>query len=519
MSNHIQEYKMQINALEVLKKHADRQDDITYLVNDRMKSYFCQFLSLYPCLEVNDFSYYSHPLFDCATSINHETYLSNIGSMFLVCGAISSALCGKIKIKINENWTESAIDQIVQFAVSGQRKSACLNRIMKPFSKFENKINTKYRDECFEERKLYADKIFMEANREIIRNFFNNGNLKCEDIERGFEYIKSNIHAKNQFIGKYKNNVSLRYCGGTICGLEKAMIMNGGYSLIINSEGGLFLNLVNNGGELILKSHTQEVYIRDTAHRRIEIPNPSLSIVICTQPAIANNLYSNQYIKDVGLLNRFMPFFHFQNYPSKKLIQRYSTEEYDKKIEMLLNRFYTQDINEERAIMQIEAGANELINQFQQEINILITNHKYMSGWLAKLPGQAARFACDIHCWNNVDDPLLSNITHKEMEFAILLAKASIYHAEFAFADTGIIALMDGELIISKLQNINNYSRMKFMNNPISETAFSRMTGLSHQRVRNALKYLEHNNYLSLIETHTGTCKVAITPNIFNVKI
>lgn len=182
-------------------------------------------------------------------------------------------------------------------------------------------------------------------------------------------------------------------------------------------------NLTCDCSELLLKGHTHEFYLRDTSYKQCIIPYPSLSIAILAQLSIAAKLYSNETLKDVGLLNRLVPYFHWSLFESYIPEIRSIIEEYNWKIKLLKEKFYTQDLNKERATICIDNTAMGHIQNFQNEIFELRNKFQFMSGWLSKLAGQAIRFACDVHCWNYASDPLTSYITQDEVKIGIEIGK------------------------------------------------------------------------------------------------
>lgn len=505
----------QVTEAKQYEKLSSEMKDFKHLALKQREMYANQIMGLFPDLDDFSFEYANHELFDCALYMCNDTYLSVQGIIPLICSGVSAATCGKVEIEVSEGWLEAGVDQVVEFADSGMRKTACIARIEEPFRKFEKAMNKNIAED--EEKANVGSSAYRKANKIIIAEMSTDGTLSLDALNSGYNKIKNNLKTVGQFVGDKRKAVRTIYKDGTIIGLEKVMRLNGGFAFIINAEGG-FLNKLGSGcPELILKGHTHESYSRDTAYVNNIIPYPSLSICNLAQMSIASKIYAVKNLKAVGFVNRLIPYFHMNNFLPSLSVQSSFQEKYNNIIEMLLNRFYSQDMNEDRIIVHIESGSLGLIDSLSNEVPTIKRNCPWMSEWLSKLPGQAIRFSWDVHCWNCACDPLASCITREELAMGIWVARISIPHASFAFSENGLCAFMDALTVIEALQSIpNNYSRLKFINSPIDASVIRKMTGLPFKRLRMALVYLENSGILSMVENPNGNTLLTINPKLLS---
>ena len=293
------------------------------------------------------------------------------------------------------------------------------------------------------------------------------------------------------------------------------MIENGGHVSMINSEGDFLIGIDRKAAELLLKGHTGEPYSRVVHGRKCIIPHPTLTIANLAQPSIAFEVYTNKNLREVGFLNRLMPYFHQSQQLNFNSVNKSLQELYCNIILSLLSRFYTQNIHNEREVVRVHQDAQIIIDNFQNEIWDLKIKFPYMSGWLSKLTAQAVRFACAVHCWNSADDPVASCITREEIELGIIIARFSIDAAKFIFSELGLSAYVDAKTIADWLASMQEPKvRNQFACNPIPVSTVGKLTGLRGKRLRRALKYMEGYGWLAMLEKPNGRCWI-----VFNTRL
>lgn len=222
-----------INGLMNYNKCANEYADYNYLAQRNYELSIREMKLLWPNFHEDLSEFFGFPLYYCASQICRETYLSPLGVLPLVCSCISSALCGIVDITVHDGWHEAAVDQVVGFAPSGSRKSACIAKLEYPFIELEKEMNEEFRNEEIKEKIKFAKKSCNAANKIKIQECAENGTISIEDLKQRFLDIKRNISIADEFIGSLKHETRFTYKNGTIRGLEKIMALNGGHALLI----------------------------------------------------------------------------------------------------------------------------------------------------------------------------------------------------------------------------------------------------------------------------------------------
>lgn len=460
--------------------------------------------------------------FDEAIFLTQDTELNITGAYLALAGLISCALWGRVVVKVHETCQEPAVDYIIQYAESGMRKTAFMERLIYPIQETENTIN----NNCG----IYANR-----GKKIYLSYFQEGIIRksiykqLEELEINLSKVNKELEAVgNQWeeLEKMKNEMSeegakLICKGGTWKGIERSMQTQGGTQAILSSDSNFLVNLFMEPCDIFLQAHTQEKYNRVTHRKVIEIPRPALPMVLLTQPSQAKILYKNEKIKLNGLLNRMIPFFHTRHgFSSEKIVDSKCHQIFINKVKTLLSKFFSQNHDANRLVLNLDDRAKKLLYDFEKEISNSIELAKWGEGWLSKLHGQAIRFAADIHCWNNPTDPGAKIISDVEMNQGIYLARCAMPHACFAFSPFGLCTMYDAKRILSSLYRINDLlAQNNILFRGTSSLDIARRTGISHERAKNGLRYLENCNYLIAYDDGSPTLRIALHPRIFYEKI
>ena len=79
-----------------------------------------------------------------ANSLSRMTGLDALGICYALLGAVSIATWGRVTIKLNSHWSESAVNMLLQVSPSGTRKSALARELRMPFDQYCAKVNEGY---------------------------------------------------------------------------------------------------------------------------------------------------------------------------------------------------------------------------------------------------------------------------------------------------------------------------------------------------------------------------------------
>jgi len=169
---------------------------------------------------------------------------------------------------------------------------------------------------------------------------------------------------------------------------------------------------------------------------------------------------------------------------------------YDAVMIRLLSMYYTQNSSPQRYVINVEADASKLIQDFEEEIkfDIIPDMHGSVAASLKKMHGLAVRFACAFHALLH-DIPHEASINAYEMSIGISVARNLIDHFEFAHDPRGLPAYLIAKQILDNILSRREDKRHKIGQVWDVENIRSRL-GLSAVAATNALKLLEACNWI-----------------------
>lgn len=485
----------------------------------------CIPLSTPTCFSQTDIDFKDENLYRVANVFAYDcdSKLDFIGGLYASCGMISCALWGQLEVNypLNYDHMAPAIDYIIQFAPSGSRKSNMIEKLIKPMSIFANAYNDNLRATRYSEKENLKRSVLSLRKKLFI--------VDCAKRSLNGEMdVASCLAACDAFCDELPEN-EIRYFGpilpfateSTIAGLEKWMLAQGGTQAIATADGDSIAKLILSESDLLLKAFCHERYTRNTYTKCIDICRPSIPMVITLQPNRGIKLYRNERLLANGFLNRLMPYFHVRRNIGNILHCDYGwLDIFNERITKIFKFFYTQrQANPKIISVEYTKHTISKFESFKEEIAHYKDKYEFLSGWLAKLPDQALRFAADMHCWRHSDNPLEGSISEDELDMGITLAKVSISHAYFAFSPTGFIAYNDAQKILDNLRSITDFNiQNELLNIGTTLTGIKgRKIDISTERLKNALKVLSDHNYLVAIDTATDEWRIGFRQDFFKL--
>ena len=164
--------------------------------------------------------------------------------------------------------------------------------------------------------------------------------------------------------------------------------------------------------------------------------------------------------------------------------------------------FHTQDRGAKRHQVSVADGALSLIRSFEEEVRCDVIPYmpEAAEPCLRKAHGQAARFAWDIHAWNN-DQPHLYPINYEEMRQGINLVRVTFPHIGYAYDPCGLVACSTAQKILESLYRITDrWEQGKLIDDGIDSTTIQQRIGIKSKDVNNALRFLARHNYLAVYD-------------------
>ena len=468
-----------------------------------------------------------HGIRTTANYLSSVTGLQPLGIVYAILGAVSIATWGRVSIKLDDSWSEPAVDMLLQVSSAGTRKSSLASHLREPFDLFCAQLNETHeeRSRNAKEKKRLTAKATERRSRTIIEAALKEGAVLGQKNELAI--LQRAIDEAAQFncnlsqAVEISPRVQLLVDKATPFQLAATLSEQGECQGCITAEGNMVISKMvcsPESANLFLRGHTQEPYIYENAKRQINLTHPALPMINLVQPVVACKLYANDTLNENGVTARFIPFFHssVQN-ANLGLNVKDCLAIYRSKITSLLQIFHTQNKNADRYEVGVSPEALELVKEFEHDIrmNEIQRMPEAAAPCMLKGHGQAVRFAWDIHAWNN-EQPHLHLISAKEMQAGIDLVRASFTHINHAYSPSGLIAYSVARRIIESLIHINDsWERGKLITEGIDSTTLQQRVGSKSKEVNNALRLLEAHKYLAVYDDATNNLKVILHPNFY----
>lgn len=452
-----------------------------------------------------------HSIANTANCLSDVTGLQPLGIAYALLGAVSIATWGRVYIKLDEFWSEPAVDMIIQVSSAGTKKSSLTKNLRAPFDLFCAQLNENHeeRSQNAKEETRVAEKVTGRRSRKIIAAALEEGSTMGQKEE--LAVLQRAIGTIAQFnlnlmqTMKIPHRVQLLVDKGTSFQLAVALSEQGECQGCITAEGNMLLSKMISSQEaanLFLRGHTQEPYLYENAKKQINLAHPALPMINMVQPVVACKLYGNKSLNENGVTARFVPYFHHGAMLAPDGINLGGgLAAYNSKITKLLHLYHTQDKSAQRYEVGVTPEALELIKSFEAHIRCNVTPNMPEDAipCMLKAHGQAVRFAWDVHAWNN-EQPHLCPLNAKEMQAGIDMVCASFNHINYAYSPCGLVAYTVARKIIESLRNINDsWEQNKLIAEGIDSTTLQQRIGSKSKEVNNALRLLEKHNWLAVV--------------------
>lgn len=403
-----------------------------------------------------DESYFPSNLLRMASALAIYIGVELVAALLVLLTVFVLALRGRLRISVDELWTEAVEIFAILIRGSGGRKSELRRILITPFLEFEEKLQLSVAENerlVRRNRRLkMAEKVF---ERGAFRAHFPSDYANLEDQDDPFEDRLERFLAGAEEVTKAiqqkespeKTAPSLFFGPMTAKKLIRKLNEQGGCLSCIEAEGTLFSSeIMKKHKQFLLSAHDME-RISDASLTSGEaiVPYPAISMLFMVQPSEALKLYRDQSAKEVGLSPRFLPFFSSRKYASAGDSSEWLAvyPEFRKMILALLNRYYTQDKDRSIYTLGVDPDALTFIKEEERKRTEqrMSGGRAFMESFDAKAHGHIVRLAAAIHAFKHayegVED---SNITLDEMKAASALFSVVENHAKDAFDEHGFRA-------------------------------------------------------------------------------
>lgn len=295
---------------------------------------------------------------------------------------------GKYVIRGKADWTEPVNLFADIIASPSERKSAVLHATVSPMDSYEIQYNIQNagRVEGSKMRRRV-----LERRQRAIEEKIAKGQAEEGELERIAQEIADFVEEKPLHL--YVDDVTTEK-------LVSIMASNHGRAALISSEGGIFDTLAgiytrNVNIDVMLKGYSGDTIRVDRIGRESEsIMNPTLTVLLMTQPKVISEVLGNATFRGRGLTARFLYCLptssvgerRFQSEPvSPEIYQRYE----QRIVNMLEDEYPPRP-----EVITLSEKASELLTAFAEEIEPKMkAEYAEIADWVGKLVGNTLRIA------------------------------------------------------------------------------------------------------------------------------
>ena len=321
-----------------------------------------------------------------AVAESTQTPVDMAGTSALVF--ISACTQGKYVVEGKADWIE--LENIFGNVIAppSERKSAVLHAIVKPGDNYETQYN--FRNAALVEYSKMQKRI-LERRQKAIEDKVAKGNAEEGEMDRIAQEIAEFVEVKPMQL--YVDDITTEK-------LVSVMASNHGRAALISSEGGIFDTLAgiytrNVNIDVMLKGYSGDTIRVDRIGRESEsIMNPTLTILLMTQPKVVSDVLSNATFRGRGLTARFLYCLptssvgcrRFQSSPVPEAVY----QRYEQKIVNLLEEEYQA----KPRTITLSPEASAMLTAFADEIEPKMkTEYAEIADWVGKLVGNTLRIA------------------------------------------------------------------------------------------------------------------------------
>ena len=467
-------------------------------------------------------------LYTLANSIAQVFGMEDDAALFALLHFFTIAVHGRVHIQLDNTWSETMESYGVIIRRSGGRKTEFLRQLKLPFIELQNELRKEWLLEGHDER-VFKDmkRVQRHFSTEIQKKYLLFTNYDDLTRQNSIDKILNNIEKElfNMYLQTDKNIHStqpaptLFLTEATPKALLIDMFHNGGYIASVNSENTFFKkSFLDKITSYLLAAHDGE-YIDDktkTAGSYV-IDSPGISMLHMIQPHIASMFYGNSTYSDIGLSQRCIPFFSLEysepNVNMQNQMQELLTSEYAPRIQSLVKRYFTQDINAPKFKLEIDQDAYNLIKEYEYSNLAIARENSFFpfESYVRKSHGQAIRYASAIHAFIHAKEAMHEiPLSYDDVLCGISLMKILYNHAYYAFDVFGLQSHENAVNIVKALLRRANGAESYIM----TVSDINRMTHIKNNDIENALMFLTRSNLCEIVRC-PRKATVVILHNMF----
>lgn len=449
-------------------------------------------------------------LFETSYVLREGKFLTEISALTIILSMMLHATRGRIVVKLEDNWIESASEFAMLISPSGTYKSAILTTLREPFEEFlaENKsplagmsnvVRQEFKKEMMSElRKKMKKEIHslydgIQGTDELYRQL-----VDINDVHNSFDSTE-----KTMFISSF-----------TLTQFAQTLSEQGEAISIAESEGDLLKILKDDElVALLLRSYSGEPWTRQSTRSKVSLSKPSVQIMLLLQELAGSQLFNSPKWVNNGLAARFLPLFSSNHV--QKLSLHTDMKQYKCRVLNVLKQFHTLDPNREIYTIGVEDDALVEIKSFHQEmLSFQCQFPEDAHAFIKRAHGHAVRLALAYHIWI-WSKPHKAKITIHEMQVGIAIIRNLLPHILYAYSPCGFRSLSLAKAIEDNLRKISQREWEHFLHEGISATEIQKRLGKHAEPIRNALELLQQHNYVRIYDKGDTKHNVILHPNFY----
>lgn len=325
-------------------------------------------------------------MYAAAVAENTQTPVDMAGTACLAFIAV--CIQGKYVIEGKPGWTEPTNLFANIIARPSERKSAVLRAVVLPGDNYEvqyNKRNAAAMESSRMRRRV------LERRQRAVEEQVSKGKAEPAELDNIAKEIAEFQEEKP--LQLYVDDITTEK-------LVSVMAGNRGRAALVSSEGGIFDTLAgiytrNVNIDVMLKGYSGDTIRVDRIGRESEsIMDPSLTILLMTQPKVVSDVLSNQTFRGRGLTARFLYCLPASTVGERRFdsdpVPAAVYQRYEQKIINMLEEEYPP--RPEKITLSPEA--RRLLTAFAEEIESKMkTEYAEIADWAGKLVGNTLRMA------------------------------------------------------------------------------------------------------------------------------
>ncbi|WP_052422371.1 YfjI family protein [Nonomuraea candida] len=432
----------------------------------------------------------------------------------LVLAALATGAGGRAEVHVRGQWREPLNLYTAVAAAPGMGKSPVFNAVMAPVFAAESRLQDRVRPKI---KELEAEQRRAKARAEAARR----RSKSPEEEEAAADALQLAEEIEIPILPRLYVDDITPETGTTV------LAEQGGRMAVLSSEGAFLENIMGRYSsgkpnlELALKGHAGDRLRVDRRARAESVERPALTVGVCIQPQMLEDLSGSKQMHGRGALARVLfclppDLVGHRNVRHEANLDEDVLRTY---MDLMTNLIVDLADVDEMVTIELSPEAVEAHLRFREEIEPRLRRGtgdlESLREWASKLGGHTIRLAGLLHLAEHTMDGLQKPISADTMRKAIRLARYFTDHAMAAFGIMRANPLLDPARAV--LAWIRKASHTEVTVRQV-QRGFQKRFGTSEDVAR-VLSLLEEYGYLRFIEAaSTGgrkSLRYAVNPQIF----